>query len=246
VAGVLKSNNHTPVPSIAAVKNAASFAAGFIAPGEIATLFGDNLTSATGINLAPSLPLPTEFLDVAARVNGSPAPLFAIDNVNGQQQINFQVPWEVANQTTAAIEVLHSGIVSQSVTVAVVAAQPGIINYSSGGNNVGVILHANYQLADIGHPVQAGETVLIYCTGLGVVHSPPADGAPASGQATIATPVVTIGGVSGAVAFSGLAPGFVGLNQVNVVIPPGVPSGNQPVVLTVGSAASPTVVIPVE
>jgi uncharacterized protein (TIGR03437 family) len=58
--------------------------------------------------------------------------------------------------------------------------------------------------------------------------------------------VVTIGGVSGAVAFSGLAPGFVGLNQVNVVIPPGVPSGNQPVVLTVGSAASPTVVIPVE
>ena len=166
--------------------------------------------------------------------------------MNGQQQINFQVPWEVANETTAAIEVLHSGIVSQGVTVPVVAAQPGVIYYSSGGNNFGVILHANYQLADAGHPVKAGETVLIYCTGLGAVHSPPADGAAAAGQTTVATPVVTIGGVPGTVAFSGLAPGFVGLNQVNVVIPPGVPSGNQPVVLKMGSAASPPVLIPVE
>jgi endo-1,4-beta-xylanase len=246
VAGVLRSNNHTPVPSVAAVTNAASFAAGFVAPGEIATLFGDNLTSATGINLAPSLPLPNEFLDVAVRVNGSLVPLFAIDNVNGQQQINFQVPWEVANQTTATIEVLHFGIVSQSVTVPVVAAQPGIIYYSSDGNNFGVVLHANYQLADTAHPVKAGETVLIYCTGLGAVNSPPADGTPANGQTTVATPVVTIGGVPGAVAFSGLAPGFVGLNQVNVAIPQGVPSGNQPVVLTVGSAAGPPVLIPVQ
>jgi len=79
-----------------------------------------------------------------------------------------------------------------------------------------------------------------------VVNSPPADGAPASGQTTIAAPVVTVGGISGAVAFSGLAPGFVGLNQVNVVIPPGVPSGNQPVVLTIGSAASPPVLIPLQ
>ena len=239
VAGVLRSNNHTPVPSIASVTNAASFAAGFVAPGEIATLFGNNLTSATGIYLTSSLPLPTEFLDVAVHVNGSPVPLFAIDNVNGQQQINFQVPWEVANQTTATIEVLRSGVVSQSATVPVVAAQPGIINYSSSGNNFGVILHANYQLADIGHPVQAGETVLIYCTGLGVVHSPPADGAAASGQTTIATPVVTIGGISGAVPFSGLAPGFVGLNQVNVRVPAGVTPGNAvPVVLSIGGQSS--------
>src|ERR1039457_2628464 len=244
VAGVLKSNNHTPAPSIAAVTNATSFAAGFVAPGEIATLCGNNLTSVTGINLAPSLPLPTALLDVAVHVNGSPAPLFAVDNVNGQQQINFQVPWEAANQTTATIEVLRTGIESQNLTAPVMAAQPGIINYSSGGNNFGVVLHANYQLADAGHPVKAGETVLIYCTGLGVVQSPPADGSPASGQTTIATPVVTIGGVSGAVAFSGLAPGFVGLNQVNVVIPPGVPSSNQPVILKMGSAASPPVLIP--
>src|SRR5580693_1998421 len=197
VASVLRSNNNTPVPSVGSVTNGASFAAGSITPGEIATLFGSNLTSATGINFTSGLPLPTEFLNVGVSVNGSLAPLFAIDNVNGQEQINFQVPWEVANQTTAQIEILHNGIASASLTVPVMNAQPGIISY---GNNFGVILHANYQLADTNHPVTPGETVLIYCTGLGAVHSPPADGAPASGQETVANPTVTIGGISAPVA----------------------------------------------
>jgi uncharacterized protein (TIGR03437 family) len=53
--------------------------------------------------------------------------------------------------------------------VPVLAAQPGIINYAAAGGNSGVILHANYQLADSAHPAVPGETVLIYCTGLGAV-----------------------------------------------------------------------------
>lgn len=246
VAAVLRSNNHTPVPSIASVTNGASFASGSITPGEIATLFGGNLTSATGINLTSSLPLPTQFLDVGVSVNGTLAPLFAIDNVNGQQQINFQVPWEAGNKSTATIEVLHNGIASESLVVPVVHSQPGIINYNLNGAAFGVILHADYQLADAAHPVKAGETVLIYCTGLGAVNSPPASGAAASGQTTVAAATVKIGGISGTVPFSGLAPDFVGLNQVNVVIPQGVKSGNQPVVLTIGGASSPPVVVPVQ
>jgi endo-1,4-beta-xylanase len=246
VAAVLRSNSKTPVPTIASITNGASFAAGSVAPGEIATLFGGNLTSLTGVNYTSGLPLPTEFQNVAISINGSLVPLFAIDSVNNQQQINFQVPWEVAKQTTAQVEVLHNGIVSQSVTVPVVTAKPGIINYSSNGNNLGVILHSNYQLADSNHPVTAGETVLIYCTGLGAVQSPPADGSAASGQSTLVMPQVTIGGVSSTVSFSGLAPDFVGLNQVNVVVPPGLASGNQPVILKINGAASPPVLVPVQ
>jgi endo-1,4-beta-xylanase len=236
VASVLRSNAHTPVPSIASITNGASFAAGPIAPGEIATLFGGNLTSSTGVNLTSGLPLPTLFQNVGLSINGSLVPLFAIDNVDNQQQINFQVPWEVANKPTAQVEVLHNGMVSQSVTVPVVSAQPGIF----------VILHSNYQLADSNHPVKAAETVIMYCTGLGAVQSPPADGTPGSGQATLAKPQVTIGGVSALVAFSGLAPDFVGLNQVNVVVPPGLNSGNQPVVISVSGVASPPVQLPVQ
>ena len=246
VASVLRSNNHTPAPTIASVTNGASFASGSVTPGEIATLFGANLTSATGINLTSSLPLPAEFLDVGVSVNGSLAPLFAIDNVNGQQQINFQVPWEAGNKSTATIEVLHNGIPSESLVVPVLHAQPGIINYNVNGTAFGVILHADYQLADSAHPLKAGETALIYCTGLGAVHSPPASGAAASGQMTIAAATVKIGGISGSVAFAGLAPDFVGLNQVNFVVPEGVKSGNQPVVLTIGGASGPPVVVPVQ
>lgn len=232
-------------PAVNAVVNGASFAGGGIAPGEIATIFGANLTASAGINLTSGLPLPTKFLNVQVLVNGSAAPLFAIDNVNGQQQINFQVPWEVAGKANATIAVVNNGVSSAGVAVPVLAAQPGIISYNAAAGNFGVILHANYQLADAAHPAAAGEVVLIYCTGLGAVSSTPADGAAASGQTTLVTPTVTIGGQKGTVQFSGLAPGFVGLNQVNVQIPAGTKTGNQTVVMTINGASSNAVLLPV-
>ena len=87
----------TAAPAIVnnGIVNGASFVTGGIVPGEIATVFGTNLTTATGINLASALPLATQ-LNVQVLVNGTAAPIFAVDNVNGQQQINFQVPYEVA------------------------------------------------------------------------------------------------------------------------------------------------------
>jgi len=58
---------------------------------------------------------------------------------------------------------------------------------------------------------------------------------------------VTIGGVPATVSFAGLAPGFVGLYQVNVEVPEAAPSGSSvPVVLSIGGAASNTVTIAVE
>jgi uncharacterized protein (TIGR03437 family) len=133
-----------------------------------------------------------------------------------------------------------------TVAVPVLAAHPGIFNYTAGGLVFGAILHANFQLADTGHPVVAGETVLIYCTGLGAVSSGPADGAAGSGQLTIAKPIVSIGGTNAVVAFSGLAPGFVGLYQINAQVPSGLASGNQPVVITMGSTSSNSVLVPVD
>jgi uncharacterized protein (TIGR03437 family) len=88
--------------------------------------------------------------------------------------------------------------------------------------------------------------VLIYCTGLGEVSPTPDDGVAATGQNTVATPTVTIGGVNAPVSFSGLAPDFVGLNQVNVQIPGGLASGNQPVVIKSGGVSSKPVLLPVE
>ncbi len=60
-------------------------------------------------------------------------------------------------------------------------------------------------------------------------------------------PTVTIGDVPAVVNFSGLAPGFVGLYQVNVEVPANAPTGEAvEVVLTIGGVASNTVTIAVE
>jgi uncharacterized protein (TIGR03437 family) len=239
----------TTVPSIAnnGVVNGASFVTGGVVPGEIATIFGTNLTTATGINLASALPLATQLLNVQVLVNGTAAPIFAVDNVNGQQQINFQVPYEVAVKSTATLQVVNNGSSGNAIAVPVIAAQPGIFTYAAGSTTYGAILHADYQLANTSNPAIAGETVQIFCTGLGAVTPTPADGAAAAGASmTVATATVTIGGIAAAVAYAGLAPGYVGLYQINAQVPTGLSSGNQPVVITIRGAQSTIAMLPVQ
>jgi uncharacterized protein (TIGR03437 family) len=88
--------------------------------------------------------------------------------------------------------------------------------------------------------------------GLGPVSNPPPSGAPASGSPlshTLSNPTVTIGGVPATVTLSGsgLAPGFVGLYQVNVQVPATAPTGDSvPVVMLLGGAAANSVTVAVE
>ena len=230
------------------IVNAASFASGGLVPGGMATLFGSDLTSGKGINLASGLPLATQLLNASIKINNTlSAPIFAVDNVNGQQQINFQAPWELAGKPSAVVQVLNNGALSLPVTVPVLAAQPAVFAYNVGATTYGVVLHANFQLADSAHPVVAGETVLIYCTNLGAVAPTLADGAPGTGaEITVATPTSTIGGKNAPVSFHGTAPGFVGLYQVNVQIPTGLASGNQPLAIAISGVSSPLVQLPVK
>jgi uncharacterized protein (TIGR03437 family) len=230
------------------IVNAASFVSGGLVPGGMATLFGSNLTSGKGINLASGLPLATQLLNTSVKIDNTlSAPIFAVDNVNGQQQINFQVPWELAGKSSAVVQVVNNGALSPTVTVPVLAAQPGVFAYNVGTETFGVVLHANFQLADTGHPVTGGEVVLIFCTNLGAVSPAIADGAAGSGaQLTIATTTVTIGGAPAPVSFSGLASGFVGLYQVNAQVPTGLAAKNQPVIVKVSGASSAPVLLPVK
>lgn len=238
------------VPSSNAVVNAASFVAGGIVPGGMASLFGSNLTSAKGINLASGLPLATDLLNSSVKFNNTvAAPIFAVDNVNGQQQINFQVPWELTPLIgqSVVLQVVNNGALGAPVVVPVLAAQPGVFAYNVGADLFGVVLHADFQLADSAHPLTAGEVALIYCTNLGGVAPAIADGVAGTGnEKTVKTPVVTIGGASAPVSFSGIAPGFVGLYQINVQIPAGLKSPNQPLLIKMGDATSKTVLVPVK
>ena len=101
------------------------------------------------------------------------------------------------------------------------------------------------------NPARPGDTLQIFCTGLGAVQEQVETGAPAPWFSTVQLPVtVTIGGLEAGIAYQGLAPGFVGLYQVNAVVPSGVPLGAAPpLVLTQnGIVANPdsTVTIPIQ
>jgi uncharacterized protein (TIGR03437 family) len=100
-------------------------------------------------------------------------------------------------------------------------------------------------------PVTRGDFLAIYCTGLVAVNNTPADGAPAPSSpplaTTLANPSVTIGGMPAVVSYSGLAPGLVGLYQVNVQVPNNTPTGNAVnLAITVGSLTSNTVTVAVQ
>jgi uncharacterized protein (TIGR03437 family) len=103
-------------------------------------------------------------------------------------------------------------------------AQPGI--FFNTATNYGAITRAGSGLLSTEDPPARGEFIAIYATGLGAVR-PGASGL----EETLLQPEVLIGGNRAEVTYSGLAPGFVGLYQVNARIPSQIPAGDATVVL---------------
>jgi uncharacterized protein (TIGR03437 family) len=102
-------------------------------------------------------------------------------------------------------------------------------------------LDANYKTIGTSNPAVRGQTIALYANGLGAVTNTPPSGDPASSTAlsqTTQTPTVTIGGASAPVSFSGLAPGFAALYQINVTVPSTIGAGQQPIVVSIGGQAS--------
>jgi len=229
--------------------NGASFRAPVTA-GSIASVFGANLAPATAA--ADRLPVPTTLGGVSVSMNGFSAPLLFVS----PQQINLQVPWQLQGLPQASMTVSVNGAASAPQSVSLAGANPGLFATDSGGRGAVLIASTEELAAASGsvpgrsaRPVNRGEYLSIFGTGLGQVVNQPIDGTPASGNplsTTIAPTTVTIGGVPAPVSFSGLSPGFVGLYQINVQVPSNAPAGNAvPVVLTIDGVPSNTVTIAV-
>lgn len=235
-------------PSVAAggVLNGASFDRTMpVTPGSLISIFGSNLAATTAT--ADSIPLSTVLGNVNVKINGVDAPLNGVFHTANGDQINAQLPWNV-QPGNAQVVVTSNGVVSAPQTLQVGQFSPGIFSVQFGvGQAIAINLDGSLA-APAGsipglatHPAKAGDTVIILATGLGPVTPEVANGANTVDalRTTTTTPTVMIGGVSAAVAFSGLSPQFVGVNQVNVVVPAGAPTGNTvPLQISVGGLTS--------
>ena len=205
-------------PSITSdgVVNAASFGPG-ISPGSLATVFGRGLTSFNGIAQATSFPIPNELARTSVTLSGERVPVLGVAYVDGVEQVNFQVPFSLAGRERVALQVLANGGASNLVEVPLTPAQPEIFAITRSGN-----------------------VITIWATGLGQVSGPPPAGQPAPADPlsrVTGSTQVTVGGVDATVGYSGLAPGFAGLYQINATLPSGAPPDAE-VVVRVGTAAS--------
>jgi len=225
---ILAVGNNVPLALRAGVVNAASFLPGVLSPGGIFSIFGLNLAGSTvGVTQTP---IPDVLGNVRVEINNQRLPLFFVSPL----QINAMIPHSYQPVQNAVLRVIRDNVPGTPVRVDVVAAVPGVFQQANG---VGVVVNQNGAVNTIATPESAGRAIVIYMTGLGPVRNPPNAGVPASLtplSPTLQAVAVTIGGRSAPVAFSGLVPGFIGLYQVNAVVPAGLAAGAAALVVTSG------------
>jgi uncharacterized protein (TIGR03437 family) len=231
VYGSLPKATSPPLIPGGGVVNGASFAAGVpIVPGSIAAVFGSNFgSSPAGVTIV---------------AGGIVAPLLGFS----PQQINFQVPWQLSGETQTTFTITSGDVTSAPVTVPLSNVAPGIFLLNAASQAAVLVANTAIITAPVGtfpgsRPAQHGEYLSVYSTGLGSVTHQPATGAPAGGNpisVTNTNPIsASIGGVPAPVSFSGLAPGFLGLYQVNVQVPPNAPTGSAvPLTISIGGKTS--------
>ena len=239
-----------PSYSAANIVNASSFVAGPFAPNSVVTIIGGNGLARSPHALVdsdliacPSPPagrcLPTELNYVRVYVQDQPAPLLYVS----ETQINFLIS-SVEDAGPVKVRVVTEGISGPEVMVTLVAAAPALFSMAGGyviaQDSTGTLLTADA-------PAHAGDTVVVYVTGLGQTSPSQAPGEiPVNADrilpATLATLQVTLGGKAvdpSLVKYAGVTPGSAGLYQINIYLPDGI--GIDPEIgVTAGNQAAQT------
>ncbi len=223
-----------PTVSYNGILNNATFLAGDpLGVGTIAALFGEFLTDA--LYYAPGAPLPTTLGGTRVLVNGRPAPLYFAS----PGQINFQVPLDTLGGD-AIFQVERNGVVGNRASANVVAQAgrilvwPGLRHGIIVNNDGTLPLPAGVKLGTyVSKPARPGDTLIIYAIGFGQTNPPVQSGAASPDSPLAQLPNVLVRfGVPGIFdssipqqpLFAGLSPRFVGLFQINVQVPDGVPT----------------------
>jgi uncharacterized protein (TIGR03437 family) len=223
------------VPVISSITSAADFTTK-IGSGGLVSIFGRNLAPETAG--AVDTPLPLKLGNACVTLNGESLPLLYVSPT----QINAQLPYSAVGPTDT---VVHSQTGISDVFVAQVdSAAPTIFKVTGPDSSqfAAVFRSENFKLATLSNPLRQNEVAIIYATGLGQVTPLAVPGIAATTaplQVVSEAPLVEFGGVQADVLYAGLAPGFVGLYQINVRVPGVAPLGLQvPLTITMGANAT--------
>lgn len=228
-----------PVIISAGVTNAASFRSG-IAPGGLVTIFGTNLSvGLAGVTNADRTPWPTSLAGTQVLMDGIAVPIGSIVKVNEQEQVTVQVPFSLDGNTWLRVAVVTAAGSSDAISVPVGRAHVGI--FLIDGVNGAILRGVDNRVVTPANPAMKGDAVVIFATGLGATVNAPPAGVPAPESPlaeTLRKPIVMMGGTGALVLFSGLSPGFIGLYQINAVVPENVASGSIDVTVSIDDARS--------
>ena len=245
----------------ASVVNAATYQASVpVAQGSLATLFGGGLTGDTVTVSSTTWPRTAANRQLVVN-DDLQAPIYYI----GPTQVNFQVPSDAPlGSARIAVRTADTGELVAGGSLLVSAAAPGIFTANQAGTGQAAVVNQDFTINSSSNPAPVGSTISIYGTGQGQVSPAVPDGTAAPGPpnlaSTVAVPTtsgttclnsqpsmcVAIGSTGfGDVKYSGLAPGYIGLWQINVVIPQGLTAGNAPVRVVINGTPSNTVTVAV-
>jgi uncharacterized protein (TIGR03437 family) len=227
-------------PGLAAT-SAAHFLRRRISPGMIGAMYPLGIRFGDETITAPNYPLPTDLGDLEILVDEIPAPLYFVS----PGQINFYVPMrlEPGTQSTFIVQRKSNNQILASGVLDVGTATPALFTSTQNGQGQVAALNEDNTVNTNTNGVDRGKVIQLYATGQGFVPNAPPDGTPSEGLVrTPDLPRVIIG--SGfvpdeAIEYSGLAPGYVGVWQINVRVPMSVPPGSATdVVVTLRSVPS--------
>jgi uncharacterized protein (TIGR03437 family) len=224
------------IPTISQLVNAADGTSN-IAPGGLISLYGQQLSP---VNMATSqIPLPTAVASSCLTVNGLPIPILFVS----PNQINAQMPFATGGNISV---ILHTPAgVSDTYNATLLATAPSVFSAMLPGLDTPVATifrNSNGQMVTGSNPVHTGDVLTIYATGLGQTSPAGQTGTPAPNHplaSALTAPVVTLGSATLQVLYAGLAPGEIGVYQINVQIPNSAPQGlSIPLKITQGSVST--------
>jgi uncharacterized protein (TIGR03437 family) len=201
-----------------------------LAPDMLIAIYGSDLADQTAGTDGATFP--TQLADAQVMVSGSAVPLYYVSAT----QINAVLPSTITG--LVPLTVVNSAGQS-TVNLYIETAAPAIFTQdSSGSGPAAALLAPALTLVTASNPLQPGDYVALYLTGLG---------APSPSDIVGIEPTVTVEGLDCPVSYAGTAPGYVGLDQINCQIPANAtPNTSAPVVVTSGNRTSNTVTLAIQ